>query len=74
MRSFEDARGRGWEVVVGRQSWGTVVAIFVPQDHTQEVREAALAASGHEDGNRELDELDVEGLRRLLARSLPKAL
>jgi hypothetical protein len=72
MRTFEDQSGESWEVVVGRQSWGGVVAIFVPRNGAGDVRETPLAASGYEEANAELDTLDVHGLRRLLARSLPK--
>lgn len=72
MRTFEELSGRGWEVVVGRQSWGAVVAIFVPRDGSDDVRETPLSASSYEAGNDELDELDVQGLRRLLAASSPK--
>jgi hypothetical protein len=72
MRTFEDPSGRGWEVVVGRQSWGAVVAIFVPRDSSEDVRETPLSASSYEEGNDELEMLDVQGLCRLLAASLPK--
>jgi hypothetical protein len=72
MRVFADASGRSWEVVVGRQSWGAIVGIFVPRDGVQDLRESPLSASGYEEGTRELDALDLEGLRSLLARSVPK--
>ena len=72
MRLFKDASGRGWEVVVGRQSWGAIVGIFVPQDGSGDLRESPLFASGYEEGNRELDALDLDELRALLTRSVPK--
>jgi hypothetical protein len=72
MRTFEEPSGRGWEVVVGRESWGALVAIFVPRDGSQDVREAPLSASSYEEGNDELDRLDAQGLSRLLAASRPK--
>ena len=72
MRIFSDAGGRRWEVVPGRESWGGIVAIFFPVDGSRDLRQTPLRASGYEDANTELDELDVEGLRDLLARALPK--
>ena len=74
MRAFTDALGRGWEVVAGRESWGAIVALFIPIDTDEPVRQVPLRASGYEDGNAELDSHDLEGLRELLARSTPKEL
>jgi hypothetical protein len=50
------------------------VAIFSAREGDRDLREAPLQASGYEQGNAELEQLDEEGLRRLLARSRPKEL
>lgn len=71
MRRFTDG-GRTWDVVLGRESWGRTVAIFVPVGAGEEVREAPLAAAGYEEAGRELDALDEDALRALLERSRPK--
>jgi hypothetical protein len=72
MRIFSDAGGRRWEVVPGRESWGGIVAIFFPADGSRDLRQAPLLAGGYEEANTELEGLDVEGLRALLARAVPK--
>jgi len=72
MRSFLDSRGRLWDAVVGRESWGRVVMIFVPADGAGEVLEAPLAASGYEEAERDLDAMDPLALDELLARAAPK--
>lgn len=74
MRAFTDAAGGSWEVVAGRESWGAIVAIFVSIDREEPVRQVPLRASGYEDGNAELDAHDLDGLRQLLERSVPKEL
>lgn len=74
MRRFEDATGRSWEAVVGRESWGALVALFVPVGGGGQVREAALGAESYEAAHRELNTMDVGALRALLDRSSPKDL
>lgn len=84
MRSFEDEDGRVWDVVAGRESWGAVFAIFIPRrgssdDATGErgetgPRQTPLQATGYAQANRELENLDDDGLRQLLARSDPKTI
>jgi hypothetical protein len=74
MRRFLDADGREWEVVVGRESWGAFVALFIAVEGEAAVRQTPLAASGYEAANAELGELDDEDLRELLDRSLPNVL
>jgi len=84
MRSFEDGDGRVWDVVAGRESWGAVYAIFIPRrgssdaatGHREapEPRQTALRATGYAEANRELDQLDGDGLRELLTRSDPKTI
>ena len=74
LRSFEDDQGRDWDVVVGRESWGALFAIFVPRGSGGEVRQAPLEATSHEAAARELDQMGEEGLRELLGRSRLKPL
>ena len=74
IREFEDGSGRLWDVVAGRESWGTIVAIFVPADGSDSPRQTPLQAEGYEDGFAELEALEVRDLRRLLERSRPMSL
>jgi hypothetical protein len=81
MRRFEDVHGRSWDVVVGRESWGTVVAIFVPGVAATDdpggsdmpaVRQASLRSAAYAQANEELEALSEVELRELLQRSTPK--
>jgi hypothetical protein len=70
MRRFRDARGRGWELWVGRESWGIMVALLVPLDGG-ETRRASLASTAPDDAEREVDAMGEEELLTLLSRSVP---
>lgn len=72
MRRFTDRGGSEWEVVAGRESWGTIVALFIPVDEGREIRQVALASAGYEAAEAELDGLGATGLQNLLDRSQPK--
>lgn len=72
MRAFRDATGREWEAVVGRESWGTVVAIFVPKIESGPPRQALMDVSSADEGNRLLLEMSVEELQDLLVESVVK--
>lgn len=74
MRRFRDGEEREWEVVVGRESWGGFWAIFVPRGHEGRIRQTMLGAESRDGASRELEALDVSGLRRLLEDSEPKEL
>jgi hypothetical protein len=54
IREFEDDTGRLWDVVAGRESWGTIVAIFVPVDASESPRQTPIQAEGYEEGYAEL--------------------
>ena len=71
MREFIDRDGTRWDVVLGRESWGAMVLLFVPAGSGQ-VRQAAFPASSYDTGVTELDELSTEGLQQLLDASQPK--
>ncbi len=72
MRVFRDSSGREWEVVVGRESWGTVVAIFVARGGTDPPREAMMAVSSADEGARVLLNMSVQELHGLLMASKQK--
>jgi hypothetical protein len=45
VRRYTDSRGREWDVVVGRESFGALYALFVPAAETRaETRQALLQA------------------------------
>lgn len=71
MRRFQDRSGRPWDVIVGRESWGTLVALFVPVDGAA-ARQTTLSASGYNDAHQELDTLEQDALQALLDRSVEK--
>jgi hypothetical protein len=72
LRVFRDPEGVEWEVVVGRESWGTVVAIFVPRKGAGGPRQTLLDVTSFEKGSRLLREMSEEELRDLLGTSVPK--
>ena len=72
MRVFQDEAGREWEVVVGRESWGTVVALFFVRMESGAPRQTHLEVRSVDEGNRLLSGLDLEDLQSLLADSVIK--
>jgi hypothetical protein len=72
MRLFRDGAGSEWEVLVGRESWGVVVAIFVVRKGPEPPRQALLEVASADEGNRLLQELSERDLRALLGTSVPK--
>jgi hypothetical protein len=74
VRRFTDEGGRVWDVVVGRESWGTLYALFIPvgRGRTEPVRQTLLEASGYEAAQQELDALPPAELNAMLRRSQPK--
>lgn len=72
MRRFVDDEGRGWDVVIGRQSWGGMVALFVPQSG-ENVLQKDLAADSHAEAQAMLDGATDDELRSLLAQAQPKS-
>lgn len=71
MKRFTDEAGRQWDVVLGRESWGALLALFVPRDGGV-ARQAVLAASDYNEAQHELDTLDDGALARLLSASVEK--
>jgi hypothetical protein len=76
MRRFDDGRGTAWEVVLGRESWGSLFAIFIPVEAGTgaEMRQAPISASSPEEATMVFDAMDEAGLCALLERSEPKVL
>ena len=73
MRRFRDRNGVSWDVVLGRESWGASVALFVPPTPSGlYVRQAPLQAQAYDAAIRELDNLDDAALQALLDRSSMK--
>jgi hypothetical protein len=70
MRRFSASDGALWDAVIGHESWGTFVVLFMPiaggdARKTTIVEETALAAET------ELDAKSENELRALLAESSP---
>jgi hypothetical protein len=74
MRRFSDTDGQTWDVVLGRESWGTLYALFVPAGtgRDEPVRQALLHSSGYDQAQRELESMDEPQLLRLLADAEPR--
>lgn len=74
MRKFTDAGGNEWEVVVGRESWGMLYALFVPAGpgRSEPIRQTMLRSSGYDAAQLELEEMDDAALAALFDLSTPK--
>ena len=72
MRTFADRDGARWDVVAGRESWGMLVALFIPAGAGGEVRQANLSAPSYDQAVVELDRLSEDRLQELLDGSTPK--
>jgi hypothetical protein len=70
MRTFVDDAGRRWQVVLGKESWGTLVLLFSPADGG-DARTSVLTAETSLAANAELDGLTDEELRERLRDSRP---
>jgi hypothetical protein len=70
MVRFTDRNGLEWDVVLGRESWGAIVALFVPRTRDDvAVRQTPLNVASYEAAVQELDSLDPAALQALLDRS-----
>ncbi len=72
MRRFKDLNGAAWDVVLGRASWGTYCALFVPLAAAEAVRETALPAVSAEQAESELENMNDARLQQLLDASSVK--
>jgi hypothetical protein len=72
MRRFEDTHGRRWDVVLGRESWGALYALFVPLGHDEAIRQTLLNAVAYDAAQHELDAMPASELATLFQRSTIK--
>lgn len=70
MRAFVDDRGQRWQVVLGKESWGTLVLLFSP-DAGGETRTSILSSETMRDASAELDAMTDDELRARLRDSRP---
>jgi hypothetical protein len=70
MREIMDAAGRQWDVVIGKESWGTLVVLFSPRVEGSP-RKSTLRAETAFDAERVLAAMSEEELLSLLATSEP---
>lgn len=75
MRRYTDARGREWDVVVGRESFGALYALFVPAGETRaETRQALLQEDSKARAQAAVEAMSEDDLNDLFDRSEPKRL
>jgi len=70
MRSFVDDAGQRWQVMLGKESWGTLVLLFSRMDGA-EARTSVLSAETMLAANAELDAMSDDDLRVRLHESRP---
>jgi hypothetical protein len=70
VRGFIDDAGRSWDVVLGKESWGTLVLLFSPRGGG-DARTSILAAETPFAANAEMDALTDDDLRERLRDSRP---
>jgi hypothetical protein len=70
MRSFTDDAGARWHVMIGKESWGTLVLLFSPESGGG-ARTSILVAETMFHANAELDALSDDALRARLRDSRP---
>lgn len=75
MRRYTDSRGRDWDVVVGRESFGALYALFVPAGETRaETRQTLLAQDSKAKAQAAIETMSDEEMDELYDRSEPKRL
>jgi hypothetical protein len=75
VRRYTDSRGRSWDVVVGRESFGALYALFVPSGETRaETRQTLLGAESQTGARQAVEAMSDEELNELFDRSEPKRL
>ena len=74
MRRFSDEHGDVWDAVVGRESWGTLYALFIPAGpaRSRPVRQALLQSAGYEQAQQELDSMAEAALHELFRAAQPR--
>ena len=74
MRVFVDEDARHWDIVVGRESWGALFALFIPAGGDEGIRQTMLQSASYEDATRLLQHAEEAELADLFQRSEPKRL
>ncbi|HSM04945.1 MAG TPA: hypothetical protein VK858_09975 [Longimicrobiales bacterium] len=74
MIRFTDRDGRSWEIVAGRESWGAIVALFIPTQDGATIRQSPLPAAGYEEATTRLEAMTPAEVQELLDGSEPKTL
>ena len=75
MRRYTDPRGRDWDVVVGRESFGALYALFVPAGETRaETRQALLQQDSKARAQAAVEAMSEEEMNELFERAEPKRL
>jgi hypothetical protein len=72
VRRFEDHSGDVWDAVVGRESWGAVVALFVPRTGDAAARQASIPVTGFEEATAWMESCSDDDLRTRLDESTEK--
>ena len=72
MRRFTDRSGRLWDVVPGRESWGSLVLLFVPVGARRPIMQAPLGVTRSASAEVELEGMAEAQLQDLLDRSTEK--
>lgn len=72
MRRFTDAGGKAWQVTVGKQSYGAMVLLFIPEGDGQ-VLQAELNVANNFEAERALDRFGEGDLQRRLAEAVPRS-
>jgi hypothetical protein len=70
--AFTDKDGIEWDVIVGRESWGTTVAMFVPRVGDAGPRQSILDTVSPEEGLKRLKSMTLQELQDLLDRATLK--
>ena len=68
MRTLTEPSGARWDVLIGRESWGTLLLLFSPREGG-ETRRAVLAAETPMAAEQELDGMSDERLLEMLGRA-----
>lgn len=75
MRRYTDPRGRDWDVVVGRESFGALYALFVPAGETRaETRQTLLQQESRSRAQAAIEAMSDDEMNDLYERSEPKRL
>ena len=75
MRRYEDSRDRTWDVVIGRESFGALYALFVPAGETRaETRQTLLMEESKAQAQAAIEAMSDEDMDELFERSEPKRL